>query len=680
MNEEELSALTVAKLKERLKELGLSTSGKKADLISRIIDSVEDEEIIIIDDDDETTYVATEIEEDEILEAEVFEAEILEEDEEEESIFVQTVPSSVKMSDTNKASSGPWFKDGTTIATVLVVIILAGAGGWWYLNTATSDFQTVQSSYGDDLQFTVSEGLLLADGEDMVKYVRDAAGGGLDQVCGELRIEFDGSGSSSITNGDLMDLKEPSDIHLEGAVMVNGPYGRTWNAVESNLVYDLNADMSGYTWSAIDQDSCSSNTDWNRRNNQLDIEITQWNEITERTLLRSDTSVSFVDSDGQSSSVSATTFGGIVDSDTISEMLEAALLPMHPVNLYDIFQIQTLSDGVTGEHEGWRYEVGSTDMIGGQEAIQIHMHHIDIGNCLGRAEMVLWAISGQPLPARQIVDIAIDKSQSKSTCNSLLSAAIDLSFPDGTFVSQYTLEQTSFVRGKELLDWQQPYNSRPLSGEDVPSQEDRLEWITHMWDNSTIRSFTLEKAVACVTTDAEAFPDVNSALNADGYIFAAKDDRTGSDDIWNLSWVSSTDAGWVRVAWPGGENCYNSGDGFIGSEDKPEHAHDKIPATHRLGVLENRIISSQRYPDLYPQLTTNGNVRDDVQFGYVLVVPEDNAVSDWLEDINLGDVEGQVTVYLERTWSSGGLDHTLQVGMDGKTGRMGGWIHTSTPI
>ncbi len=77
MNEEELSALTVAKLKERLKELGLSTSGKKADLISRIIDSAEDEEIIIIDDDDETTYVATEIEEDEILEAEVFEAEIL---------------------------------------------------------------------------------------------------------------------------------------------------------------------------------------------------------------------------------------------------------------------------------------------------------------------------------------------------------------------------------------------------------------------------------------------------------------------------------------------------------------------------------------------------------------------------------------------------------------------------
>ena len=101
----------------------------------------------------------------------------------------------------------------------------------------------------------MTNGLLLADGEEMVGYMRDAAGGGLDQVCGELRIEFDGTGFASITDVALGDLKDPSDTYLEGAVMANGAYGRTWNAVESNLVYDLSADLSGYTWSAIDPDS-----------------------------------------------------------------------------------------------------------------------------------------------------------------------------------------------------------------------------------------------------------------------------------------------------------------------------------------------------------------------------------------------------------------------------------------
>ena len=39
MDEDELSALTVVKLKARLKELGLRTSGKKAELIARLLES-----------------------------------------------------------------------------------------------------------------------------------------------------------------------------------------------------------------------------------------------------------------------------------------------------------------------------------------------------------------------------------------------------------------------------------------------------------------------------------------------------------------------------------------------------------------------------------------------------------------------------------------------------------------
>jgi len=678
MDEDELSAMTVVKLKARLKELGLATSGKKADLIARLMSSDEEEDVLILDDDEEDPISTPEIDDDdEVLEAEVFEAEILEEEILEPILSIPRTTGPTQIRTHPNFPRNQWYRDGTTIATILVIVLLAGAGGWWYFSQDAAVFQTAPSRYGDDLQFTVSDGLLMADGEEMVGYLRDAAGGGLDQVCGELRIDFDGTGSASITDGSLTDLKDPADKHLEGAVMSNGPYGRTWNSVESNLNYNLDADLSGYTWSAIDQDSCSTNVDWTMRNNQLDITMIQWNEITERNLLRSDTTVDFVDSDGQSSSATTTTFGGLVGSDAISDMIEDALLPLHPVNLYDIFGLTILEEGLAGEHGDWGWQIGSTSTIGGQEAIQIHMHHIDIGKCLGRADMVLWAIPGQPLPARQVVEVSIDKSSTRSSCSFTMSEAIDLTFPEGTFTTRYTIEQTSFKRGTELLDWQQHYATRPLAGQDVPSDMDRVAWATHMWDNSTSRPFTLEQAVTCVATDADAFGAAHTALNADGYVFAALDDRTGSSPVWNLSWVSSVEAGWVRVTWPGGENCLNSGDGPISGDDKPEHARDRIPTTHRIAALENRMVSSTFYPDLYPQVTTNGVLRDDVQIGYALVVPEDNAVSEWLDDFDI--LDGQVTVYLERTWTSGSTDHSLRVGMDGETGRMAGWIHTSTP-
>ena len=44
MDEDELSAMTVVKLKERLKELALPISGKKADLIARLLESETEEE------------------------------------------------------------------------------------------------------------------------------------------------------------------------------------------------------------------------------------------------------------------------------------------------------------------------------------------------------------------------------------------------------------------------------------------------------------------------------------------------------------------------------------------------------------------------------------------------------------------------------------------------------------
>ena len=74
MDEDELSAMTVVELKAQLRELGLPISGKKADLIARILESAadEDEAVLILDDDeDDSTYIA-EIHVDEVREAEGF--------------------------------------------------------------------------------------------------------------------------------------------------------------------------------------------------------------------------------------------------------------------------------------------------------------------------------------------------------------------------------------------------------------------------------------------------------------------------------------------------------------------------------------------------------------------------------------------------------------------------------
>ncbi len=675
MNEDELSALTVVELKVRLKELGLTTGGKKADLIARLIESEDEGDVLILEDDDEEPSDVMKVDDDDILEAEVFEAEIIEAEEIEPEISESTQVTAIRTQP--DFSSTPWYKDGTAIATLLVVLLLAGAGGWWYFSNQVTEYQVAAPRYGDDLQFTVSNGLLLADGDEMVAMLRDAISpSALDDVCDELRIEFTGTGSSSITDGELSDLLDPSETKLKGAVMAQDAYGRTWNTVQSNLHYDLSADLSGYTWSAIN-DGCSS-LEWLRRNNELDISVTQWHEITERSLLRSETALDFEDAEGQSFSTEATTFDGLIGSDTVSELIGAAVMPMHPVNLYDIFGIRELEEGLSDETDDgyWRWTVGSTSTIGGQDAIQIRMEHIKIGQCLGHAVMILWAIPGQPLAAKQVVDVLIDKSKTESGCSFTESEAIDLTFPEGEFVVRYTLEQTSFKRGNELLDWQTHYDARPDRSDNKPSTTERVSWVTHMPDNSTTR-FNLEQAVACVMTDAEAFGSAHGALNGDGYVFAAKDDRTGSSPVWNLSWVSSAEAGWVRVTWPGGENCLNSGDGPLSGDDKPEHSREHIPQTHKLSSLESRMVSSTYYPDLHPQVTANGIIRDDVQIGYALVVPEENAVSEWLDEFDL--MGGKVTVYLERTWTSGDTEHSLRVGMDAETGRMAGWVLASTP-
>ena len=154
--------------------------------------------------------------------------------------LVETTTSAIKIETLVTAEGPAWYKDGTTIATILVVILLAGVGGWWYLSNEASVFQTAPSRYGDNLRFDVNDGVIQINGDEMVALLRDAVSpSALDDVCEKLQIEFSGSGLASIRDGTLSDLVDPSDTNLEGAVKALDAFGRTWNTVESSLEYDL---------------------------------------------------------------------------------------------------------------------------------------------------------------------------------------------------------------------------------------------------------------------------------------------------------------------------------------------------------------------------------------------------------------------------------------------------------
>ena len=129
MDEDELSAMTVAELKKRLKELSLTTSGKKADLITRLLESEDDEDVLILDDeDDEEITISHEFEDDEILEAEVFEAEIIDEIIIESESPIRTTRNLNPIEKSPQISGVQWYKDGTAIATILVVVFRYGFG------------------------------------------------------------------------------------------------------------------------------------------------------------------------------------------------------------------------------------------------------------------------------------------------------------------------------------------------------------------------------------------------------------------------------------------------------------------------------------------------------------------------------------------------------------------------
>ena len=212
----------------------------------------------------------------------------------------------------------------------------------------------------------------------------------------------------------------------------------------------------------------------------------------------------------------------------------------------------------------------------------------------------------------------------------------------------------------------------------------------HMPDNSNLRSENLEDAVGCLTSGhvSEAVA-ANSALNDDGYIWRARDDRSSDNGTtrWNLSWVSSDpNSGWVEIdvaGNPSSGNCTYIAHG--GHDESVAHSRDDIPEVLSLQVIEEDLTDVMRFSILTGDdgfFTTSGEYHPETRVG-ILVVTPDSEYTDWLNQLNSGDT-GATTIDITRSWTStpGGVDwdNSLSLAMNANTGQVVGWNLVQSPI
>ena len=693
----QLVALKVVDLKAMCKEAGLKISGRKQELIDRLLESFASDDDILLLEEEETSQQPTEKEaeieedvfeaevyvaeldvesdddlviddEDEIFEAEVFEAELFEEDEFE--------PTPLRSSRPNRLTGGSLLGTLTsksTMATLLVILVIAGGGYWWWTNNL-DPFVAEPIEYGDGMNFAISSGAFDVEGEDMVRELDNRLNGALSEVCEKFNVDFTGAGNIAVAKGGKSELLNPSDTNLVGVVQAKDAYGLTFLAVEQELNHQLSATVSSRTWLGDQTDNLCSVPVGPISGYSFSQTSKSWTELTSKALLSTHSSVT-LDNQGEQTIVEALSFG--VPDDTLSDLMPELLLPLKPVELTPIFGNSLLEEGQTGTSGNWRWEVGSVISVGGEMGLQVNMAHTEVEGCVGRANMVLYIVPSSPWAVKQQVDIRLEKSRYDSPdCGVLTEYLLDRALPEGSISLQYTLVRTSDSTGEGMIDWQSSYGNRPGGNSGALSGDEN--WGSsgmHMPDRSDDRSWPLEQAIACIINQTlVGAEEASAALATGGYVYRAVDDRSHGPTEWNVSWVDDNDAGWVRVE-ERTENCAVLDKASIGGDDKPAHRRESIPTTASLQQVEARIIDPNRYPILASDIASGGSLSDDTSIGYLLTVPPE--ASDLLDLID-GLQEGSVVVFGQREWTESEMDHTLSYAIDGETGRMAGWVKTST--
>lgn len=708
---DETSSLTVAKLKALCVINDLTTSGKKAELVERLLEAglsraevglseaetVEEavEEEVVFSLEDETTISMEEDEpepakpvkeaiieekEDDVLEA-VLVPDLVEEEPEE--VFT---PVATKRQDV--ATLGDMIKNPKVIAVVIVSLFL-GAAGWWYINSSLEPFTAEPLRYGDTMEYTISGGL--GDRPAIM-----ASEGFLDLVFNFLEpdedycrifMDYEGRGTLSVSQGTSQDLVGMSSQSLLGAVRSQGPYGSNdWLAVEIANTYEFDDfDIGRNTYSVINQGSCPEAEDGAYVPGEAVLTTKRHVELKEQVTLSTAFEFSAtIDNKPYEGSAKTFDVGGLLGS--LDVILPGVSLMLQPIELQDLFATDVIEEGASGERLGWRWRVVGQDTLGDDKAWKIAATHVDIERlCLGSATMEIWAEEDNPWASQQTVDVIISNDGSlQSSCSPFSEAFGDYLLPEGELELHHSFKTTKLTRGSKVLDLGKDYNIRPRANLLALDEDVQEDWggqdKLHPPDASTMRQHTLEKAMQCFDYIGGSVSGAKAALDDGGYIWRGLDERTGATTKWNVSWVALDDtSGWVLfelTGEPTSDNCTYLDKGSF--EELASHNRESIPAVANISTLEERLSDTQRYPQLTGSeaiFDTSGGYHPDSRVGFLVAVPGDGA-NDLLGQLTSTTV-GATTLDLSRTWEEGIWEHTFAVAVDATDGRVVGWTKLS---
>jgi len=706
------STLTVAALKALCKEKELSLSGKKAELVNRLLkygasrkevglqplaeetpeedDIVEDEEglLLLEDDEDGAVEAETETEEDEeeILEAEVYEAEMIDDDVIEADVITADIKEKARKDSSERAivssassrleeSVFDWRMSGALILT----LVLLGAGAWWWFSLEAEPFTPDPLRHGDRMEFAVTGGRLVAT-EDYASKVFEWFGSEED-VCA-LNIAFAGSGSITVSEGGVADISGEMNDDRLGSVSQVGENGYSWLTMEKELLYDLN-DVQ------ISQSEKSSQLgciEMPAVNAKVDIDWTEWIELSSEKSIRSEFGYGLTHPDGHLQG-DITTFGlgGFLDS--LDSVGLGASMTFAPLQIHEVLGNTMIDENAAGNVSGWSWQVTGSEEFGEETAWKILFRNKDLEeNCLGHATIHILATPSSPWAVSQSTDLLITGEDS-SDCGTLQEILGDYAMPDGRLEMKMTIEKTNLKRGEHLVDLGYSYDSKPDISSTRPPSSEMQDWHLdrHMPDASTTRSQTLEMAVSCVgntSDDGDGGAAEDALKEYDAYIWRARDNRSDAGVTeWNLSWLASDDtSGWVKfdVSGTGGSegNCTYLDSGGHGDE-APDHNRNAIPETPSLGWMETaRWLNGEAFPEFSGttgMAAVNGEWRSDMRLG-VLVATTGVELPSTLDFLPLNDA-GRVTIDGVRTWEEGDWSHSFSFVADASDGGMVGWSH-----
>ena len=708
---DETSSLTVAKLKALCVINDLVTSGKKAELVERLLEAglsrtevglseaepVEEvvEEEVVFSLEDETTIS---IEEDEPEPAKAVKEAVIEEEEDDvlEAVLVPDLvedepeevftPVATKRQDV--ATLGDMIKDPKVIAVVIVSLFL-GAAGWWYINSSLEPFTAEPLRYGDTMEYTISGGL--GDRPAIM-----ASEGFLDLVFNFLEpdddycrifMDYEGRGTLSVSQGTSQDLVGMSSQSLLGAVRSQGPYGSNdWLAVEIANTYEFDDfDIGRNTYSVINQGSCPEAEDGAYVPGEAVLTTKRHVELKEQVTLSTAFEFSAtIDNKPYEGSAKTFDVGGLLGS--LDVILPGVSLMLQPIELQDLFATEVIEEGASGERLGWRWRVVGQDTLGDDKAWKIAATHVDIERlCLGSATMEIWAEENNPWASQQTVDVIISNDGSlQSSCSPFSEAFGDYLLPEGELELHHSFKTTKLTRGSKVLDLGKDYNIRPRANLLALDEDVQEDWggqdKLHPPDASNMREHTLEKAMQCFDYIGGSASGAKAALDDGGYIWRGLDQRTGASTQWNVSWVALDDtSGWVLfelTGEPTSDNCTYLNKGSF--EELASHNRESIPAVANISTLEERLSDTQRYPQLTGSeaiFDASGAYHADARVGFLVAVPGDGA-NDLLGQLTSTTV-GATTLDLSRTWEEGIWEHTFAVAVDATDGRVVGWTKLS---